>query len=457
MNARSEDALRLQQAEALGTAAVDAGGETAAVAGRDQPYSTRYVWYVVLLLTVVNVFNYMDRMALSVMLPYIKADLVLSDAQLGMLVGLAFALFYAICGIPIAMWADRGVRRNIIALALATWSLMTAISGAAQNFWHLFVARVGVGVGEAGCLPPAQSLLCDYVPLERRSGVFAVHTSGLVIGMMLGLALAGWLGETIGWRWTFVALGIPGLAVAILVRLTLREPQCGFFDAAQSDRTDSSLCGAAVFLWRCRTYRYLTYFGVANGFLQYGLSQWWPSFYSRIFELGSSAIGLYLGVGMGVGSGLGVLLGGLVSNKVAQRDIRLPLMAGAAAVGCTLSTVLGALFVPSPTVSLVLVSLSALLWSVPSGPLIAAIYSVVMPRIRATAGSISVFITSVFGFALGPLCVGLLSDALTPSYGAEGLRYALLAPLGVLPLMVITLFVAARALPNDLKAVGARA
>lgn len=421
--------------------------------------SRRYVWYVVVLLTVVNVFSYMDRMALAVLAPYIKAELQLSDAQLGLLTGFAFSLFYAICGMPIARWADRGVRRNIIALALGTWSMMTALSGSAQTFWYLFAARIGIGAGEAGCLPPAQSLICDYVPVRRRSGVFAVHNFGNYAGLMMGLVLAGWLGEKIGWRWTFLALGAPGIVLALIVRFTLREPPRGCLDAAIDSRNNPSLSFAqtVVVLWRCRTYRWLTLLYVLNGFVQYGLNQWWPSFYTRIFGLSLSSIGVSLGLSIGLGSGVGLLIGGLLANKVAERDIKLPLIIGAAANFLALPMALGSLFISSATGSMALVCLTALFWSVSNGPVVATITSVVISTMRATAGAITIFLASVLGFGLGPFCVGLLSDLLTPSLGVEALRYALLVPVGFLPLMGVAVYAAAQTLPGDLRAVGAQA
>lgn len=421
------------------------------------PRSVRYVWYVIALLSVVNVFNYMDRMALAVLLPSIKADLQLSDGQLGLLTGFAFSLFYAICGIPLARWADRGIRRNIIAIALATWSVMTALSGAAQNFWHLLAARVGLASGEAGGLPAAQSMICDYVPLERRSGVYAVHTFGLYAGMMLGMGLAGALGETIGWRWTFVALGLPGIALALLVRFTLREPARGRLDAMREEKqTALSLSSTIAVLWRCRTYRLLMVFVVANGFVQFGLNQWWPSFYARVFELRLSSVGVSLGLAIGAGSGLGLLIGGALADRAARRDVRLPLMLGAAATALALPTALASLLIPTAVGSILLVALTTLFWSVSNGPVVATVYSVAMPQMRATASSITVFFTSVLGFGLGPFCVGLLSDRLAPSFGVQALRYALLAPICLLPIMVIALYAAARELPNDLQAAGAR-
>lgn len=164
---------------------------------------SKYTWFVIILLTIVSVFSYIDRMARAAVAPAIKRDLDLSDSQVGVLTGLAFSVFYAICGIPIARWADRGVRRDILTLALTTWSVMTALSGIAHHFWHLFLARVGIGAGEAGCLPSAQSIICDYVPLQRRANIFAIHNLGNYAGMLLGLTFGGWLGVTVGWRWTF--------------------------------------------------------------------------------------------------------------------------------------------------------------------------------------------------------------------------------------------------------------
>lgn len=418
--------------------------------------SASYVWYVIVLLAVVNVFSYVDRMALAVLAPMIKTDLELSDAQLGLLAGFAFSLFYAICGIPIAWWADRGIRRNIIAIALAVWSAMTALSGAAQNFWHLFVARVGVGAGEAGGYAPGSSIICDYVPLQRRSGVFAIFTFGSYAGMMIGLSLGGWMGEFIGWRWTFVALGLPGIAMAVIVRLTLREPVRGFFDAVQEHQSRLSMSGTLRVLWRCRTYRLVVLFLVANGFVQYGLNQWWPSLYARVFELNPASAGVYLGIAIGVGSGMGLLIGGVLAHKAGQRDVRFPLMISAAATLLALPAALGTLFMPSAAGSLLLVWLAALLWCVSNGPALAAQASVVTSRVRATAISIAVFLTSVFGFGLGPFCVGLLSDFLAPLLGREALRYAMLLPVCMLPVMAIALYAAGKALPDDLEASSAR-
>jgi predicted MFS family arabinose efflux permease len=398
----------------------------------------------------------MDRMALAVLAPLVKADLKLSDAQLGLLTGFTFSLFYAVCAIPIARWADRGIRVHIIAIALATWSAMTALCGAAQNFWHLFAARVGVGAGEAGCGPPQASITCDYVPLERRAGVFAITSFGLYAGMMLGMVLAGGLGERIGWRWTFVALGVPGLALAAIVKFTLREPTRGLFDAVKDDRGAASVRETLRFLWRCNTYRLLTVFLIANGFVQYGLNQWWPSFYARVFELSLSAMGIYLGIAIGSSSGIGLLVGGWMANKMAQRDVKLPLAMGAASIALAVFTATGSLFAASAGVSIFLVWLTWLFLALSFAPITATANSVVTSRMRATALAISMLLSSVLGSGLGPACVGLLSDLLQPSFGVEALRYALLGPIGLIPVMAIAIYAASRALPADLRAVGVR-
>jgi predicted MFS family arabinose efflux permease len=412
----------------------------------------RYTWYVIGLLTVVNMFSYVDRMALAAMAPIVKKDLNLSDAQLGLLTGLAFSLFYALGGIPIARWADRGLRRNILSLALMTWSVMTAVSGAAQQFWHLFLARMGIGAGEAGCLPPAQSIICDYVPVRRRAGIFAIHQLGNYVGMMLGLALAGWLGEVIGWRLTFVALGAPGAVLAIVLRLTLKEPRRGIMDAKNGDTDPTpTLTGVFGALRGCRTYILLLLFYVVNGFVLHGLIQWWPSLYSRIYAMSMSSIGLYLGVAIGASAAIGSLIGGLMASKVSDRGTAVPLAISAAATLLAIPTAVASLFAPSVQASIGCVAASALFWSVSNGPVIATAASVVTPTMRATSSSFLIFSASI-GFGLGPLCVGVLSDFLSAPLGNDALRYALLAPICLFPSIAYVLYTASRSVHVDMDA-----
>jgi len=436
--------------------AVD-GARPAPPRSAGQSYSSTYVWYVIVLLFVVNAFSFMDRQALAMLAPSIKKDFGLSDGQLGLLTGFAFAAFYAVCAIPIARWADRGVRRDIVVLALSTWSVMTALCGTAQNFGHLFLARIGVGAGEAGGAPTAQSLLCDYVPLARRPFVLAIHTFGGGAGLMLGMMLAGWLGESIGWRATFLTLGVPGIALALLVRLTLREPQRGRLEGRQAaEQHMPSLGDTLRFLWRCRTYRVLMIYAALSMLAASATQQWCPTFLMRVHGLEPSFVGFYLGLPMGVGTGIGLLAGGFVASKAAERDVRWPLLIGVGAVILMVPATIAAYMVASPIASMFWVFVLLLLNGVAVAPVVATIYSVVRPRMRATAGAVSIFWQSVLGSGSGPVIVGLLSDALAPSLGTESLRYALLAPTCALPIMIVALLAAARSLPRDLDAIGSR-
>lgn len=418
--------------------------------------SQLYVWYAVILLCVVNVFNYMDRMALSVLLPQIQLDLRLSDSELGLLVGIAFSIFYALFGVPIAMWADRGVRRNIVALALATWSVMTALGGMAQNFIQLFATRVGVGVGEAGCLPPSQSIICDYVPPHRRPGAFAIIAFGATVGIMLGMSLAGWLGDAVGWRWAFIALGAPGLLLALVVRYTLNEPVRGRYDPESARQLRANPREGLRILWHCQTYKWLILFMVTNGFVQFGMNMWWPTFYVRTFGVDASTVGISLGVAIGVGSGLGVLLGGVIANKAMRVSVRMPLILAGIPMLLAMPAALASLFASSFYDCILLVTVTGVLWGLPGGPIVAATYSVTTPSLRATAGAITTVFTSTVGIGFGPLTVGLMSDSLAASYGADSLRYALLIPVALHPLMTIAAFAAARSLPKDLEAMRLR-
>lgn len=414
-----------------------------------------YAWYVVGLLAVVSAINYMDRSALSILSPLIKADLSVSDGQLGLLTGLAFFLFYALCGIPIAYWADRGVRRNIIAMGMTAWSVVTVLTGAAHNATQLFLTRVGVGAGEAGALPASSSIISDYVRPNRRASAFAIQTFGQLCGTTLGLSIAGVAGESLGWRMAFVIIGIPGVLVAIVVRFSLREPVRGSLDSdSHSLRSVKnrvpSLIETARYLWFRRTYRLITFFAVADGFVQFGLSQWWPSFYVRAHGLSVATAGRELGMAVGIGSAIGLLAGGLIGDKLTPRDVRLPLLVGATFTLLSLPTAAISLFIPSSDASILLVGLTWMFWCVPYGATSAAAVRVVDSRVRATASALGTFMTSVFGFGAGPSSVGALSTILGTTFGEESLRYALILPVSVIPVMALLLCFAAKALPSDI-------
>jgi predicted MFS family arabinose efflux permease len=414
--------------------------------------SPSYIWYIVGVLTVVNMVNTADRAVFAVLAPQIQRDIALTDSQLGLLVGLGFSLFYAICGIPVARLADRRNRRSLIAAAVAIWSLMTALTGAAATIWHLFVARGAVGAAEAGSIPASQSMVCDYVELKKRSGVFAILSVGTTAGLTLGTIAAGALADLIGWRWVFVAVGLPGVALALLVRMTVREPERTGPPLAAGAANGSTLLDTVRAMWASRTYRMLALVVVTYGSTINGLNAWWPSFYVRVFDLSMSAVGVNLGVALGVGPAVGLLLGGLLGNRLAQRDIGLPLLLGAGATLAALPVFLGVLFTASAAASLLLLALGGVLCTLSYGALISSMVSAVPSGVRATAQAIVTFLASLIGLGLTPLVVGVTSDALLSDIGDQSLRFAMLGPICLIPIMTIGFFAASRVAPRELAA-----
>lgn len=417
---------------------------------RQSEFSSRYLWYALSLLFAANLFNYMDRMVISVVLPLIKADLDLSDTQLGVLTGIAFAVFYATFGIPIARWADRGTRRTIVSLAIAVWSAMTVLCGMAQNFLHMMLARFGVGIGEAGCVPPSHSMIADFFPTERRATALGIHTSGATLGIVGGLVLGGYIAETWGWRWAFFMLGAPGLLLAIVTQLTLREPTRGAYEEAAVDAPQPPLREVLRYFARRSSYVHLVIVFAMGSFAAFGIQMWLPSFYVRSFGMSTAEVGFYFGIAFGLGSAIGTLGGGYVADWMGKGDMRRPLLIlGVGASAMTLPLSLGVLLSPWAALALSLNLVSSTIGGLANGPLFAAIQSVVDNRMRAIAVAILMFSSSMIGVGLGPLFAGMLSDMLAPRFGDDSLRYSLiiLSCLGVYP--IVHLWLAVRALPRD--------
>jgi len=420
--------------------------------------SPAYRSYALGLLVVVNVFNFLDRQILSILLEPIKRDLRLSDTALGFLTGIAFALFYTFAGIPIARWADHGVRRSIIALGLTVWSGMTALTGLAQTFTQLALARVGVGIGEATCSPPAHSLLSDYFPPERRATALSILALGIPIGIMIGYLAGGWVNQFFGWRMAFFVVGLPGLALAGVVRLTLREPSRGYSEGLQAGEPTptESLREVLRFLWGLRSFRHLSLAASLHAFCGYGALAFVPAFMIRVHGMTNTAeLGAWLGLITGIFAGIGTFLGGTLSDRFAgkRQDARwyLWLPAGATLLGVPF-TFLFYLW-PEGRTALLLSIPGSILGPMWLGPTAAMTQGLVKLRMRATTSAILLFIINLIGLGLGPQTVGLASDLLTPFYGREAIRYALLS-------IVVTgsvwaalhYFAAARTLREDLQA-----
>ncbi len=382
--------------------------------------------YALGVLVVVYTFNFIDRQILSILLEPIKQDLGLSDSALGMLTGFAFALFYATLGIPIARFADRSNRRNLIAWALAIWSAMTAVSGLAQNFWHLLLARIGVGVGEAGCSPPAHSMLADYFPTENRATALGIYSLGIPFGILFGFIAGGWLNEFFGWRVAFFIVGVPGLLLAILVRFTLREPPRGMAEGRVADEEQPTIMETFRFLWSKRSFRHMAVGGGLTAFVGYGVITWVPSFLIRSYGMSTGDVGTYLGLILGIPGGIGIALGGYLADRYGSRDTRWYLWIVSVALIASTPLFFGVYLSSTAFASLMFLILPILLGNFYQATTFSQTQGLVSLRMRSVAAAVLLFILNMIGLGAGPQAVGILSDILQPSYGDESLRYALL-------------------------------
>jgi MFS family permease len=394
----------------------------------DRPlYSTGYLRYALGLLCVVYVVNFVDRQVLAILLQSIKRDLQLSDLQLGLLSGTAFGLFYATLGIPIARLADRFSRKGVIAISIAIWSGMTALCGSASGFAALLVYRVGVGVGEAGGSPPAHSIISDYFPPERRATALGIFSLGVPLGILVGFLAGGWLDQTLGWRLAFVVVGLPGLLVAALVALTLREPPRGLSEQLQAPPGPAPTAAQVIrFLWRLRSFRHLSLGSALYAFVGYSVTTWAPSFLARSHGMEQGEIGTWLALIIGIGGGLGIYLGGRLADHFSARDPRGRLWVPTVALLLSFPFGFVIYTTSNTTLALALFTIPAFLGLMYQAPAFAVTQSLATPQMRSTAAAVLLFVINIIGLSLGPLLTGALSDALEPRLGDDSLRYALL-------------------------------
>jgi len=382
--------------------------------------------YVLTVLVVVYTFNFIDRQILSILLESIKLDLQLTDSALGFLAGFSFAAFYAVMGIPIALWADRGNRRNLISVALALWSVMTAVSGLAQNFLQLALARVGVGIGEAGCSPPAHSLLSDYYPPEARATALGIYSLGIPFGVMFGLFAGGWINELFGWRQAFFVVGLPGLVLALIVRLTVREPIRGQSENRTAEEHHPRVMETFRFLAKRRTFLHMSFGGALAAFIGYGVLSWFPSFLIRTHEMRTGEIGLWLGLILGIPGGAGIFLGGYIADKLGAKDTRWYLWTASAAALLALPFGAAVYAISDPYWALAIFSVPIFLSNFWQATTFAQTQSLVGLRMRGMASAILLFIINIIGLGVGPWAIGSLSDLLAPRFGPDSLRWSLL-------------------------------
>ena len=386
-----------------------------------------YRSYALALFLLVYVINFVDRQIFSILIEPIRLEIHLSDTQLGLLGGIAFAIFYTFAGIPIARWADVGVRKNIVALALVIWSVMTMFTSTAKGFGTLLIARVGVGIGEAGCSPPIHSLISDMYPEEERATALSTYALGIPIGAAIGTLLGGWIGEYFGWRMAFMVVGLPGIIVAIVVFFTVREPPRGHSepDHVQVQKDLVPLADTLRFLWSLRAFRHLSFAGALHAFVGYGVGLFIPAFFMRVHGFGLAETSTYLFL-IGLTGIIGTYLGGYLGDRMGKKDKRWYM--GIPGIATIISVPFAVLFYTTgdPMLAIVLAIPGAILGPMYLGPTFAMTQTLVPPAMRSTASAILLFVLNLIGLGLGPVFAGFLSDILRPGYGEESIRYSLL-------------------------------
>ena len=417
--------------------------------------SNAYRWYVLGLLVTVGVIAWIDRTLFGVLLQSVKAEFGFSDTQLGLLGGVAFGLFYATLGLPVAWLADRYNRSTVLTVALALWSTMTALCGYAVGFVTLFLARVGVGVGEAGAAPPSQALVAEYFPPEKRGFALGVLYLYIPLGFLVGFASGGWLNEFFGWRTAFLVLGIPGVLVAVLLKLTLREPRA---TAAPRTSPVPTLRSTAAHFWRHAALRHLPLAGALHGMGAFAATVWLPAYFQRVHGMTSGEAGTWMAIAYGLGGGIGVLVGGALADRAANKtgDQRWYAWCAAAALTLTLPFAIASYLADSALAAVALLIVATVFGHVHLGPLVAMIQNLAGPRRRAVAAAFYLFLVNLVSMGLGPVIVGRASDVFGATLGNDALRYSLLAVVGITTAWAVVHFLlAARTLRSDLARVNA--
>ncbi len=416
---------------------------------QNNPPTARYRAYVMFILVLVYTFNFIDRQIVGILAVPIKADLGLTDTQLGLMGGLAFALFYTGLGIPIALLADRKNRIWIMTVALALWSAMTAVCGLAQNFWQLFLARLGVGVGEAGGVAPAYSLISDYFPSKQRARALSVYSFGIPIGSALGILFGGIIATKVDWRFAFFAVGLAGLVLVPIFKLTVAEPVRGQFDQNQTNIAAAPLSEIVRTLMGKPSFWIMSLGAACSSMMGYGLFFWLPSFLVRSFGLELLDASLFYAAILLVGGIAGTWLGGSLADRFGARRRTAYVLVPAIAFLATVPFYIVAVLSPNLTTTFFAMLIPTALGLAWLGPVLSAIQHVVPPNMRATASAIFLFINNLIGIGAGTVALGILSDNLQARFGDESLRYAILAGTGFYIAATILFLISARYLNQD--------
>jgi sugar phosphate permease len=404
------------------------------------PTSKNYRYLVVIVLAVVYTFNFMDRQIMSILQEPIRKELGLSDTQLGMLTGLAFALFYTTFGVLLAWAADRFRRTWIMAASCAVWSLFTALCGMATNFTQLALSRVVVGIGEAGGSPPSYSLISDYFPPKERGVGLAIYSLGVPIGSMVGAGVGGAIAAAYGWRTAFIAVGLPGLLLALVMLVLIREPKRGGLDplaegVAAHDPAPPMMSAIASFFAN----RTLVLVAISSGlsaFVGYAMLNWNPSFLMRVKGMSLAQVGAYYSLVLGITGMIGTFGSGWLVDKLSLRDRRWYSWVPAIAFALTIPALAGLLWAPTWQIALLFLAVPSLLNNMYLAPALTVVQNAVPPARRTMSGAILLFILNLVGLGGGPLYVGFISDHAKAQYGEHSLVIGFMA---LFPMILLTI------------------
>lgn len=409
-----------------------AAGATAPAGNAATPVR-RMLW----VLLAVYILNFLDRQIVNILAEPIARDLSLSDSDIGLLTGLAFALFYTFLGIPIARYADKPStnRIGLISVSLAIWSGMTVVCGMAQNFVQLLLARIGVGVGEAGCTPAAHSLITDRVEPAKRASAIAFYGLGIPIGSLLGLIVGGLIADQWGWRVAFMVVGVPGILLALVLPLMIKEVRHKAPADAPAPATEFSVAGALKEVFGTRAFVYIAIAASVTAFLGYGKGVWALILFQRSHGLSAGETGLLLGVALGIAGIFGTWIGGYLADRFGKVDRRHMLTTPAVGMAVAAPILFLGYWVDEWHIAIALLFIPTVLNAAYYGPTFACVHGLVRPQARAMASAVMLFLQNLIGLGLGPLLFGIASEMLKPSVGVESVRYVLYgaAWLGLIP------------------------
>src|SRR3954467_120016 len=411
-----------------------------------KPAMRRY--YVLGILTVVYALKFLDRTIFNVLIEPIKKEFALSDTTMGLLAGFGFVLFYSVLGIPIARLADRFNRRNIVTAALAFWSAMTVLGGMAQSVTTLALARIGVGIGESGGTPASQSIIADLFSKNERPRALGIYAIGTYLGVFLGYFIGGYINQYYGWRLAFYTAGLPGLALAAVLWLTISEPKRG---AMAETFTPEPIGPTLGFLASQRSFVIVLIGFCLTTYTNYATSAWIPPFLARVHHLSSVEIGTYAGTFKGLAGMAGTLVGGLVVAQISKRDDRWKLWAPAIMSGLAGPVFAICMLTPDFKIMVAALAATSFLVGFHLGPIFAIAQTVAKPSMRALASAIILLTATCFGQGVGPLAVGMINDALKNDYGANAVRYSLLSAAVTTSAGALLFIWAARTIRGDIK------